>query len=140
MNRVIEFRGQTDIKEWVFGDLVQQEKTQWKAILKKDSDLFEPIEVIKETVSEFIGYCANNDKKIYENDILWFTFFYYSQSEIEVKKLGIVKYIKGSFVFWVSEEEYYCFSELSFDSSMDIEIRGNVFDNPEMLLSDGSVK
>ena len=140
MNREIEFRGQTAIKEWVFGDLVQTQNENWKAILEKSNSLFEPIEVKKETVSEFIGYYASNDKKIFENDILWFTFFYYGQTETEIKKLGIVKYIKGSFVFWVSEEEYYCFSELNFDSSMDIEIRGNVFDNPEILLGDGSVK
>jgi uncharacterized phage protein (TIGR01671 family) len=86
-----------------------------------------------QTIMQCLGQQDIDGKDIYDRDIISFTFFYYGETEIEVHKIGIVKFIKGSFVFWVSDEEYYAFSELMYDSQTDIVIQGNTFENPEIL-------
>jgi uncharacterized phage protein (TIGR01671 family) len=93
---------------------------------------FERYEIIPETVDEYTGLLDKKKKRIFEGDIVEFTFFYYGEIEIEEHKKGVMEFDKCSFIF-VSETERYFLSDLTFDSESDIEIIGNRFDNPDLL-------
>jgi uncharacterized phage protein (TIGR01671 family) len=144
MTRQIKFRGKRiDNGKWLYGNYIQVGDHEYiypfedlepdGHHLVQISD--KPHLVIPETVGQFTGLTDRNGKEVYEDDILEFTFFYYGEKEIEVCKKGIIDFEDSSFVFSVSKEEVYYFSNLYFDSESDIEVIGNIHDNKDLITS-----
>ena len=127
--RKIRFRGKrTDGKGWAFGDLAHEafdgtSKILPIAIRQKVKGYYSyPIEVIPETVGQFIGENDKNGVEIYEGDLLKYPGYaiylevVFSQKEYRFKlapNCGIVPYLHDK----------------------DLEIIGNIIDNPELLKS-----
>lgn len=92
--------------------------------------------IIPETLCQFTGLYDKNGKRIWENDIIFDTYY---------KKLGVVKFGMGTFdsgiyryYGWhyesegsVDHHELYKYDEL-----VDFEVLGNIFDNPELLTAE----
>lgn len=82
---------------------------------------------------QFTGLTDKNGKKIYEGDVLDFTFFTYSGFEFEQTKRGFIEFNGLAFIFKVSYHEFYELVNLNFDSQSDCEIIGNIYENPELI-------
>lgn len=122
-----------DNGEWVEGCLV---------IDHSRSNLFEyriqPVEsgvlyappIDPETLCQFTGLCDKNGKKIWENDIVLVIYEnrYYEKKELSTGRIVFIRgawYIGGK--VW---NELYAIDE---DAIFQVEIVGNIFDNPELL-------
>ena len=148
MNREIKFRGKRiDNGEWVYGNLIYSsdacKEYETLIIPQKDADGFttdyasngENKEsygfdnwfcVIPETVGQYTGLKDKNGKEIYEGDIVEKT--YYSYHQPECSELFEIKYEGLGFYFeHIKGNAFYLpFTE-------DIEIIGNIYENPELI-------
>ena len=137
MSREILFRGKrVDNGEWVYGSLVRSvsrtwikdigSKTSLRAVSSDYAD-WRCVEVIPETVSQFIGLCDKNGKEVYENDHVnvWRDG---SNRKFTVKwrEEGVPMYILYPQPH--NEDFWYCRS----DMKMAWEVIGNKFDNPSL--------
>ncbi len=127
--RTIKFRGKSILTdEWFYGDLVHSADKKRTAILVNDKDSYDECEVDSETIGQFTGLYDENGKEIYEGDILkwkadnllyavvfnWGMFY----ASVEVCNQEIY----GGFPLHALAEE----------NGKDIEIVGNIYDNPEL--------
>ena len=125
--REILFRGKRiDNGEWVYGNLNYGtiEITSIKgSYYISDFDVnpwdkkFYP--VIPESVGQYTGLTDKNGKKIFEGDIIF---------DPELKENHIVMFDEGGFC----TEEMFLQFYLCFDE-MEVEVIGNIYDNPELL-------
>jgi uncharacterized phage protein (TIGR01671 family) len=134
--REIEFRGKReDNGKWIYGnirhDKFKSHENYYISYL--DYTNLRQYRVDSDTVGQYTGLTDSKGNKVFEGDIVDFTFFYYGETEIDEHKRGVIAFENYSLVFKVSETEKYYFSELSFDSESDIEVIGNKWDNPELL-------
>ena len=88
------------------------------------------IEIEPETLCQFTGLCDKNGKKIWENDIVLVIYEnrYYEKKELSTGKIVFTRgtwYIGGKVC-----NELYAIDE---DAIFQVEIVGNIFDNPELL-------
>ena len=121
------------------GQVTNQAKIEWQVV--EEYYIYEevkeaPYEIIPETLGQFTGLYDKNGKRIWENDIIFDTYY---------KKLGVVKFGMGTFdsgiyryYGWhyesegsVDHHELYKYDEL-----VDFEVLGNRFDNPELLTAE----
>ena len=110
-------------REWIYGFLIDYNGEYH--ILQKGKSLIDlPVNpwnlVCYPTVGQYTGHKDKNDKEIYEGDIVTDSF----------EEIGIVKWNGFNFLIeydsnWVSD-----FYDVDFD---DLEIIGNIHDNPELL-------
>lgn len=132
MNREIKFRGKrVDNGKWIYGDL-RQPNTD-KPLLQyyglvfiyrhSDSSMFQ---VIPETVGQFTGLLDKNGKEIYEGDICLINDIQFDEEE--------------SFAIeWEGEMATFVLSSKTITVTFDVvyarqlEIIGNIHDNPELL-------
>ena len=135
--REILFRGKrADNGEWVEGGILQTEN--WVSIFVcKDyqGSMNEPpccdveeYEVIPETVGQYTGLTDKNGKKIYEGDII---------QSLETKETAVVQWFPEHFAFMVwckSSNEVGFLYECT---KSNIEVIGNIYDNPELLEQEG---
>lgn len=135
MNREILYRGKrTDNGEWVEGYYAKYLNLKheiYTAILKFDNEdgavySDEITAVIPETVGEYTGLTDKNRKKIFEGDIVKFRINF--NNEKLGFRYGTVIFDHGSFHI----DTDYCFL-CTFASDDDIEVIGNIHDNPELL-------
>lgn len=119
--REILFRGKQDSNgKWVYGDYHTDSCYIYDC---KDSIAYK---VIAETVGQFTGLCDKNGKKIFEGDIVRCKNYH---GTVE----GYIGYSKSGVYF------LYCISGYSDEylfNCTDIEIIGNIYDNPELLKGD----
>ena len=112
--------------QWVIGDL-SQHKTGKKFI--KSGSATHSFEVVPETICQYTGLTDKNGNKIWENDIVRFVCVTPSVKQEMIKQ---VKYRKhgGISPFWWS---YECNRCGSFCDIKEVEVVGNIHDNPELL-------
>ena len=148
--REILFRGKRiDNGEWVEGHLIQYE--DWRARIceshtgifcyEKDRSIIQTVahEVDLSTVGQFTGLKDKNGKRIFEGDMI-------KPFDDEIDKM-VVQLHNGQFLLclygergymaeygWEEEGNYGCFEAEPLSSyGDDIEIIGNIHDNPELL-------
>lgn len=122
--RKILFRGKRiDSGEWVYGYYVPVCFGRFPckpAIVPESDGTWEPIEVKKETVGQYIGLTDNSGKKVFEGDIVkgcWSTVFevYFDEDYLQYRADGCSR-----------EIDYY-------GESDKLKVIGNIHDNPELL-------
>ena len=109
------------------------EWVEWDAI----AGIPENVSILADTICQCTGLKDKNGELIWENDIVKRNFYLYSSEAKyeERENCGIVKYDKEYARFG-----YQCsvFAMLSESKKHDtIEVIGNIFDNPELLESEG---
>ena len=135
--RTIIFRGKRlDNGEWVYGFIVKMFGTYH--IIDKD-DENTAYEVIPETIGQYTGLKDKNGKRIFEGDMI-------KPFDDDIDKM-VVEFHNGQFLLclygergymaeygWEEEGNYGCFEAEPLSSyGDDIEVIGNIHDNPELL-------
>ena len=130
--REIKFRGKDlETGEWVYGSLFQSVE-QYPAIAKPkptaDGKLFYCITVVDaDTVGQYTGLKDRNGKEIYEGDIALMDYSAFNTGK-DGQTYAVVRWIDYRAAFmWDAGLNYYA------DMRNDVEICGNIHDNPELL-------
>lgn len=152
MNREILFRGfNADTNSWVFGNLVVKSDKTYEIVDENKNHM----QVVPESVGQFIGLIDLNGTKIFEGDIFkfndetWdsiFTDCGYEYSSYDVINYGVVGYDEHNARFDFIQYKILCNSveadlhenhDLEFaDFITDLTIVGNIFNNPELMQLD----
>ena len=141
--REILFKGKRkDNGEWVEGSLITSINRAWISSEKTDSQrlrsisntnaIWRSIEIIPDTICQFTGLCDKNGKRIWENNVVWLVYngeehiyqIVWDNSELDFKATNGEENYGSNFEYLLCCDE--------------IEVIGNIFDNPELL--QGSVK
>ena len=142
MNREMIFRGKRlDNNEWVYGDLVHDNKCGCYIYPLDCHALFVENKVDPDTVGEFIGKNDKNSIKIFEGDVVR-----RKDSVYGIEDTGVVKYdchlcafifeyesyeetFQSTFDDEFSDEDGNC----TIDGTYSYEVIGNIYNNPELL-------
>lgn len=117
----IEFRGKTSKGQWLYGDFRHGFSDESPSgYITQDRKY---VMVKKETVGQYIGLKDDNGVKIYEGDVVDVV------PILGIHFRGVVKFNNHTSAFDVFREERGDSACLKDDFS--VEVRGNVFDNPE---------
>lgn len=132
--REILFRGKTQDGKWILGSLINC-KNVIGGIVSKYDLITEPYLIEQKTIGQYTGLTDKNGTKIFEGDIVraislptmvgrisWGS--YYDSDE------GIDGY--GWFIWSDNAMDTFCYS-FTLEKSIDLEIVGNIHDNPELL-------
>lgn len=144
--RTIKFRGQSDIKKWVYGSLVYfGERPMIEYVIKRDpidnrvaATAWEHVDL--NTVGQFTGLTDKNGKEIYEGDII------HVKGNTFDKDFGVVTYHKNGY-FYIDDsfgefprscvkpigDFFNSISRNDFFKGMEFYVIGNIYDNPELL-------
>ena len=133
--REILFRGKrADNGEWVEGDVLQTRyhSGHIEYQIMSQTPVSSAYPVLSETIGQYTGLTDKNSKKIFEGDICRFKRF----NDIYVGKI-IFNVKTASFVMWY-QSIVGAYSEKATHKMLlsvcdDIEIIGNIHDNPELL-------
>ena len=142
--REIKFRGKRiGTSEWVYGDLIHRQiwASSLLVIRVQDDgfDAYEEYEVIPETVGQYTGLKDKHGVEIYEGDVVAFedSDGGYEYQDL-VMNTGIVEYGELRFYFTnrvaVEMGDFY----IKDGRCDDIEVIGNIYDNPELLKGEQS--
>lgn len=121
--REILFKGKRDNGEWVEGSIIAWKKPVILETIFDKKNLEVRIcrfEVIPETVGQYTGLTDKNGTKIFEGDIV----------NIEyntVVKNAVIEYIGASFYGSTIADNW------ELDNYYEIEVIGNIHDNPELM-------
>lgn len=137
--REILFRGKRrDTGEWVVGYLLNHVDGSVPIIIsrpKMDDSFeleFEYDHVDPKTVCQFTGLTDKNGVKIWENDILWVTDDEGNAGLVDTG-LGEIDFLEGLWYISGSVQN----SLYDIDKCFQIEVIGNIFDNPELIEGGG---
>lgn len=142
MKREIKFRGKDKkIGEWFYGNLFDKDTSGRTHICTTKKGC---LDIDPDTVGQFTGLKDKNGKEIYEGDIVEWLFFYTvcssngTNGDREELLIGVIEWRQGGFVFRVLENDFenagwYSISDLNTETQTDVEVLGNIYDNPELL-------
>jgi uncharacterized phage protein (TIGR01671 family) len=144
--REIKFRGKDCSGQWVYGDLIHKRHDKESVLIQDYTGLGSDVDTI--TIGQYTGLKDIHEKEIYEGDIVEWVFFYErlgaNMGVIEDDTIvkGIIRWRQGGFVLEVIENDfedagYYSISALYTDTESDVEIIGNIYDNPELIKEEG---
>ena len=140
--RTIIFRGKRkDNGEWIYGNFVRGCVDDFSYIVELGNKELcrNYVEVIPETVGQYTGFTDKNGKRIFEGDMI-------KPFDDEIDKM-VVEFRLGQFLLclygergymaeygWEESGNYGCFEAEPLSSYCDdIEVIGNIHDNPELL-------
>jgi len=143
MMREIKFRGKRiDNGKWIYGSLIIEEDPiadAFKYFIKPFNFLRGKL-VVPETVGQYTGRKDKNGKEIYEGDIVLIDT---GDSFLEIKQQYVVRYdsMNASYCFETNNgDKIYLtsFGNPDFFIKNKVEVIGNIYENPELivLLSD----
>ena len=130
--RETEFKGKRkDNDEWIYGNLIQWGDNRYSIMpISMHVELaFANYEVIPETIGQYTGLKDKNGKKIFEGDIVK------TNRDVIAKVLWDNDYL-GYFLHVNEEnsiEDFENGEQPLYDYFEDIEVIGNIYDNPELL-------
>ena len=146
----IKFRGKSKkTGEWFYGDLEYNRKKGIARIHSYDEEggYIGQQEVNKETIGQSTGLYDENGSEIYEGDIVDCTFFYTGYCnggavECDTIVTGIIEWYQGGFILKVINNDFedagqYSISDLNTDTTSDVVVKGNIYDNNELLPKGG---
>ena len=143
----IKFRGKSKrTGEWLYGDLVRNVEGEFAIVPPFEismNNYCENYEVDKKTIGQSTGLYDENGSEIYEGDIVDWTFFYtgnYNGGAVECDTIvtGIIEWHQGGFILKVINNDFedagqYSISDLNTDTKSDVVVKGNIYDNKELL-------
>ena len=129
--REIKFRGKAKgTGKWFYGDLIHKHGQVF--IRSHTKSGIQVILVIPETVGQFTGLYDINDREIYEKDVAQATCI-----EDGVTYFGIIRYDYSGFYLHVFDYKrlglYDNNSLIDLYELKNLQILGNIYDNPELL-------
>lgn len=134
MNKEILFRAKRiDNGEWVEGNYITNERDEEKAYIGYLFDVrngavhdFDIVEVIPKTICEYTGITDKNDQKIFEGDIV---------QDLDIESVGKVVWYEGDYIGFAVDEIYNSVQQYDKEMFDEVEVIGNIFDNPGMLMN-----
>lgn len=133
--REILFRGKRTIDgEWCEGNLFVDEKGDKHEILLGYTNYRIAWEVIPETIGQYTGLTDKNGKKIFEGDIIKYKNTYGIKfNGVALTVIGKVVYNEKNASFAISGKDEIGAKHYDYFPIKNIEIIGNIHDNPELL-------
>lgn len=138
--REILFRGKTDKGEWVQGYLLYDNEQNEDYIAESFEDRAAYIRKINpKTIGQYTGLTDKNGNKIFEGDIIKFGKYLY-QITFECGSFALLDK-QGLIIAKIGGINDHCYSLMNLhleccwedDWAYDIEIIGNIYDNPKLL-------
>ncbi len=142
----IKFRGKSKrTGEWLYGDLVRNVEGEFAIVPPFEMTMNNycgNYEVDKETIGQFTGLYDENEREIYEGDIVDWVFFYMDCNggaiECDTIVTGIIDWYQGGFILKVINNDFddagqYGISDLNTETTSDVVVKGNIHDNKELL-------
>ena len=145
----IKFRGKSKkTGEWLYGDLEYSRKKGIARIHSYDDEgeYIGQQEIDKETIGQSTGLYDENEREIYEGDIVDWVFFYMDCNggaiECETIVTGMIEWHQGGFILKVINNDFedagqYGISDLNTETTSDVVVKGNIHDNKELLAKGG---
>ena len=146
----IKFRGKSKrTGEWLYGDLVRNVEGEFAIVPPFEismNNYCENYEVDKETIGQSTGLYDEDEREIYEGDIVDWVFFYMDCNggavECDTIVTGIIEWYQGGFILKVINNDFedagqYGISSLNTDTESDVVVKGNIYDNKELLAEGG---
>ena len=135
--REILFRAKrVDNGEWIYGHYVHQYGADM-IYLPNGTDReygFDYYHINPETVGQYTGLTDKNGKKIFEGDIVLFedenptNYEYHDCTEM---RCGAIEY--GDNCFYITNRIAVEMEDLIYHEKLDVEVIGNIYNNPELL-------
>ena len=134
MNREIKFRGQQiNTKKWVYGYLYRNKGLY---VICENIRYAEEEPIFLDTVGQYTGLHDKNGKEIYEGDIVlykdWEMAYEGGGNDSFINK-GIVEYCEDNCCYNVTERQTVDITDVLYRDNEDLEVIGNIYDNPELL-------
>lgn len=127
--REILFRGKRkDNGEWVYGFYCYNPLMKRGEMFSFDAVRCYVYEVIPETIGQFTGLIDKNGTKIFEGDVV--------DILTENEEIGVVAYDDGGFLV---NADGFCVDFHSNINGTDLEVIGNIHDNPEWVRKEGDI-
>ena len=134
MNREIKFRGQQiNTKKWVYGYLYRNKGLY---VICENIRYAEEEPIFLDTVGQYTGLHDKNGKEIYEGDVVlykdWEMAYEGGGNDSFINK-GIVEYCEDNCCYNVTERQTVDITDVLYRDNEDLEVIGNIYDNPELL-------
>ena len=140
MNREILFRGKKSNGRWVYGSLVVSENIApaiYYNISKGVADVLDWCYVTPDTIGQYTGLKDKNRVKIFDGDIVRFSYITDGLKPIEIECLAKVVFEDGSFMIKCVKGHVHNSMQRALFAmdyfNIKVEVVGNITDNPELM-------